>query len=247
MLSRATSLLLLALGPQPEHAFMIPTICRPPHTALRTPCMDGASEQQRLDTMQRAIDEFESAGITVPPALKQQADELAVQLAVADVVVASQIADLVADVQRKKADEAKPLPLSALPRDELEAMYGKLPLSTNAALVGRAAAEKAMAEWLEEKIGSAPPPPVPDGAAAAQVADLIADVLQRKKAEEEEAKPLPLSKLPRDELVAMYGEPPLSTNAALVGRAAADKAMAEWLHRVATPPLRADGDVGRSS
>ena len=168
MLSRATSLLLLALGPQPEHAFMIPTICRPPHTALRTPCMDGASEQQRLDTMQRAIDEFESAGITVPPALKQQADELAVQLAVADVVVASQIADLIADVQRKKA-------------------------------------------------------------------------------EEEEAKPLPLSKLPRDELVAMYGEPPLSTNAALVGRAAADKAMAEWLHRVATPPLRADGDVGRSS
>ena len=92
-----------------------------------------------------------------------------------------------------------------------------------------------LAEWLEEKIGSAPPPPVPDGAAAAQVADLIADV-QRKKAEEEEAKPLPLSKLPRDELVAMYGEPPLSTNAALVGRAAADKAMAEWLQRVATPP-----------
>ena len=235
MLPRATSLLLLALGPQPEHAFMIPTICRPPHTALRTPCMDGASEQQRLDTMQRAIDEFESAGITVPAALKQQADELAVQLAGADVAVGSQIADLIADVQRKKADEAKPLPLSALPRDELVAMYGALPLSTNAALVGRAAAEKAMAEWLEEKIGSAPPPPVPDGAAAAQVADLIADV-QRKKAEEEEAKPLPLSKLPRDELVAMYGEPPLSTNAALVGRAAADKAMAEWLQRVATPP-----------
>ena len=235
MLSRATALLLLALGPQPEHAFMIPTICRPPHTALRTPCMDGASEQQRLDTMQRAIDEFESAGITVPPALKQQADELAVQLAGADVAVGSQIADLIADVQRKKADEAKPLPLSALPRDELVAMYGELPLSTNAALVGRVAAEKAMAEWLEEKIGSAPPPPVPDGAAAAQVADLIADV-QRKKAEEEEAKPLPLSKLPRDELVAMYGEPPLSTNAALVGRAAADKAMAEWLQRVATPP-----------
>ena len=235
MLPRPTSLLLLVLGPQPEHAFMIPTICRPPHTALRTPCMDGASEQQRWDTMQRVIDEFESAGITVPPALKQQADELAVQLAGADVAVASQIADLIADVQRKKADEAKPLPLSALPREELVAMYGELPLSTNAALVGRAAAEKAMAEWLEEKIGSAPPPPVPDGAAAAQVADLIADV-QRKKAEEEEAKPLPLSKLPRDELVAMYGEPPLSTNAALVGRAAADKAMAEWLNRVATPP-----------
>ena len=214
---------------------MIPTICRPPHTALRTPCMDGASEQQRWDTMQRVIDEFESAGITVPPALKQQADELAVQLAGADVAVGSQIADLIADVQRKKTDEAKPLPLSALPREELVAMYGELPLSTNAALVGRVAAEKAMAEWLEEKIGSAPPPPVPDGAAAAQVADLIADV-QRKKAEEEEAKPLPLSKLPRDELVAMYGEPPLSTNAALVGRAAADKAMAEWLQRVATPP-----------